>query len=147
MGGETDLCVAYSLQGNMLGRRDENGPLGSGVNEEVSFTLNATDISAVAAVDCRGMRERSELSGTIQAHDSLNAVNPVRTGYIVRRLTPTECERLQGFPDGWTELDAEGKAISDSKRYQMLGNSIAVPCVAYILIAVAAILREEGSEL
>lgn len=51
---------------------------------------------------------------------------------IVRRLTPLECERLQGFPDYWTEQDG-GRSISDTSRYQMLGNSIAVPCVAYIM--------------
>lgn len=51
---------------------------------------------------------------------------------IVRRLTPLECERLQGFPDFWTEQGG-GRAISDTSRYQMLGNSIAVPCVAYIM--------------
>ena len=51
---------------------------------------------------------------------------------IVRRLTPLECERLQGFPDFWTEQGG-GRSISDTSRYQMLGNSIAVPCVAYII--------------
>ena len=51
----------------------------------------------------------------------------------MRRLTPTEAERLQGYPDGWTEAGADGRAISDTKRYQMLGNSVAVPCVAYIM--------------
>ena len=51
---------------------------------------------------------------------------------IVRRLTPLECERLQGFPDFWTEQGG-GRAVSDTSRYQMLGNSIAVPCVAYIM--------------
>jgi DNA (cytosine-5)-methyltransferase 1 len=44
----------------------------------------------------------------------------------VRRLTPVECERLQGFPDGWTELGADGKRISNSQRYKMLGNAITV---------------------
>ena len=57
-------------------------------------------------------------------------------GQIVEELlivTPTEAERLQGYPDGWTEAGADGNPISDTKRYQMLGNSIAVPCVAYIM--------------
>ena len=54
------------------------------------------------------------------------------TDLIVRRLTPLECERLQGFPDFWTE-QGSGRNISDTSRYQMLGNSIAVPCVAYIM--------------
>jgi len=53
--------------------------------------------------------------------------------YVLRRLMPLECERLQGFPDGWTEYGYHGERISDTKRYQMLGNSVAVPCVAYIM--------------
>lgn len=59
---------------------------------------------------------------------------------IVRRLTPLECERLQGFPDHWTERGHEGQTISDSKRYQMLGNSIAVPCAAYIMQGIQKVL-------
>ena len=91
-----------------------------------------------AAVDCRNLRETDEVSGTLLAKAasggySLNYQNPVRTGLCVRRLTPTEAERLQGYPDGWTESGADGRAIGDTKRYQMLGNSIAVPCVAYIM--------------
>ena len=54
--------------------------------------------------------------------------------YIVRRLTPTECERLQGFPDGWTKYGADSeKEIADTPRYAMLGNSVAIPCVRFIL--------------
>ena len=54
--------------------------------------------------------------------------------YIVRRLTPTECERLQGFPDGWTKYGADNdKQIADTPRYQMLGNSLAIPCVQFIM--------------
>ena len=98
------------------------------------------DTPAVAAVDCRNLNENKEVSGTLQAKAqgySLNYTNPVRAGYIVRRLTPTECERLQGYPDGWTRHGHNGKEISDSRRYQMLGNSVAVPCVAYILMGIA----------
>ncbi len=96
------------------------------------------DADGAAAVDCRNLRETDEVSGTLLAKAasggySLNYQNPVRTGLCVRRLTPTEAERLQGYPDGWTETGADGRAISDTKRYQMLGNSVAVPCVAYIM--------------
>ncbi len=95
-------------------------------------------IVVVNAVDCRNLRETGETSGTLQAKTksggySLNYQNPIRIGFCVRRLTPLEAERLQGFPDYWTECDDEGELISDTKRYQMLGNSVAVPCVAYIM--------------
>ena len=57
--------------------------------------------------------------------------------YLIRRLTPLECERLQGFPDGWTDIpDA-----SDSARYNALGNSVAIPCVEFIMGRIAAALR------
>ena len=57
--------------------------------------------------------------------------------YIVRRLTPLECERLQGFPDGWTE------GVSDTARYRCLGNSVAVPCVEYIMQGIAEVMNRE----
>jgi len=98
------------------------------------------------AVDCRNLSE-SPLSGTLQAKDgggySLNYQNPVRDGFIVRRLTSVECERLMGYPDGYTAFGHDGAAISDSRRYQMLGNSIAVPCLAYILQGIADEMRAQ----
>jgi len=66
--------------------------------------------------------------------------------YIVRRLTPTECERLQGFPDNWTKYGAGGKEIADTPRYQMLGNSIAIPIVQFILGNMAFMERVEKAE-
>jgi DNA (cytosine-5)-methyltransferase 1 len=66
-------------------------------------------------------------------------------GVGVRRLTPIECERLQGFPDQWTAFDAEGKPISDSARYRMLGNAVAVPCAQWIakrIVEVEALLMQ-----
>ena len=57
--------------------------------------------------------------------------------YLIRRLTPLECERLQGFPDGWTDIpDA-----SDCARYKALGNSVAIPCVEFIMGQIAAVPR------
>jgi site-specific DNA-cytosine methylase len=56
----------------------------------------------------------------------------IRHSGLVRRLTPVECERLQGFPDGWTERDKDGKHISDSARYRMLGNAVCTPVAAWL---------------
>ena len=50
----------------------------------------------------------------------------------VRRPTPRECERLQGFPDDWTALDATGRPVADAARYRAMGNAVAVPVVAWI---------------
>ena len=55
---------------------------------------------------------------------------------LIRRLTPLECERLQGFPDGWTDIPG----ASDSARYKALGNSVAIPCVEFIMSRIAAAL-------
>ena len=54
--------------------------------------------------------------------------------YLIRRLTPLECERLQGFPDSWTDIPG----ASDSARYKALGNSVAIPCVEFIMGRIAA---------
>lgn len=97
---------------------------------------DGTDL-VCSSVDCRNFREGGEVNGTLQAKESggqsLNLNNTVRQNMVVRRLTPMECERLQGFPDGWTDIgewrDSKGKMRkpSDSPRYKALGNSIALP--------------------
>lgn len=74
------------------------------------------------------------------AHGQVPILSDVIDKHYVRRLTPLECERLQGFPDFWTELGHEGQELSDTKRYQMLGNSVAVPCVAYIMQGIYHVL-------
>jgi DNA (cytosine-5)-methyltransferase 1 len=117
-----------------------------------------------ATIDCRNLYENEELSGTLQHKDkggwSLNYINPVRQGYIVRRLTPLECERHQGFPDRWTDVAWEpepplvGKnpkrqniphavrlaKATDTGRYKACGNSVAVPCVQFIMGRIAVAL-------
>ena len=96
-----------------------------------------------AAVDCRNATENTDINGTLQSKPgggtSYNLQNVVRERYIVRRLTPTECERLQGYPDGWTDIgewtDTKGKKHkpADSPRYKALGNSIAIPPWLFVL--------------
>ena len=99
---------------------------------------------AVCAVDVRNLNETEELSGTLQSKNtggySLNYQNPVRIGYRVRRLTPTECLRLQGFPDDW--LDIEGS--SDSAKYKAVGNSVAEPCPDFIFERIVKVLNKSS---
>lgn len=64
--------------------------------------------------------------------------------YRVRRLTPLECERLDGFPDEWTRYGASGKEMSDNARYMALGNSIAVPCAERVFIGINKAESEEN---
>ena len=97
--------AVVAVQGSMIGRADRNGPQGSGVNEDVSFTLDAADRHAVAYCMTTGTYTQAleEQSPTLMARDYKNppVVNETEPEYIVRRLTPTECARLQGFPDWW----------------------------------------------
>lgn len=85
---------------------------------------DATDlVMDVAGLDCRNASENGDLCGTLQkgtSGSSLNSIHPVRNGLLIRRLTPLECERLQGFLDGWTNIPN----ASDSARYKALGNSV-----------------------
>lgn len=94
-----------ALAGNIIGRKPENGGNGCGYQEDVSYTLTKTDIHGVS------------------------------TGSTVRRLTPRECERLQGFPDDWTKIPWRGKPAEecpDGNRYKACGNSMAVPVMRWI---------------
>ena len=102
----------------------------------------------IARIDCRNGRENGDLCGTLQSKPnggfSYNCIHPVRCNNIVRRLTPLECERLQGYPDGWTDIgewtDSKGKKRkdADSPRYKALGNSIALPFWKWMLKRISA---------
>ena len=78
--------------------------------------------------------KEDDIASTQSARQSKDAtdlvVEPNRQyAQLIRRLTPLECERLQGFPDGWTDIPG----ASDSARYRALGNSVAIPCVEFIM--------------
>ena len=117
--------AVVALQGSIIGRKDENGPQGSGINEDVSFTLNATDHHAVAhPVYCTSKNSHhtiaeKELANTLVATDykdppCVAKEEITEPHYIVRRLTPTECARLQGFPDWWcADLGIENPTEDD----------------------------------
>ena len=106
----------------------------------------------VAAVDCRNATE-NEVNNTLQSSmdHNINSNNVVRVAKSVRRLTPLECERLQGFPDGWTDIgewiDSKGKKhdSSDSARYKALGNSIALPFWRFLCKRISAQYAREAT--
>lgn len=101
------------------------------IYEDKTSTLKPSTRLAVAyAIDCRNSR-LSQISMTLQAKNqggySLNYQNPIIVKDYVRRLTPLECERLQGLPDNWT------KGGSDTARYRAIGNGMAQPCADYVM--------------
>ena len=128
------LPVTYCIVGNTIDRRHTSGGNGTGVSEEISYTLNTMDRHAV-------FTSYQDTIGSLCASDSKGINNQYveenkcicTSDFDVRRLTPLECERLQGFPDGWTEYGYDGKLISDNQRYKALGNSVAIPCVEFVL--------------
>lgn len=138
--GGNQMPLTYQMQG--FGDYREGNVASSCKQRDFK---DGTDL--VCAIDCRNFCEGGETNGTLQAKESrgqsLNLNNTVRQNMVVRRLTPLECERLQGFPDHWTDIgewydsqtgegywvDSLGKRhkTADSPRYKALGNSIALP--------------------
>lgn len=151
------------------------GDIASHISEDVSQTLNCmhdpmavyvpevghalkaksncqfredSETYVATAVDCRNATENPDVNGTLQAKEqgqNLNSNNVCRTNNVVRRLTPLECERLQSFPDFWTNIgdwvDSKGKlhkGDADSPRYKALGNSIALPFWDWLLGRISA---------
>lgn len=117
----------YSIQATAIDRKPENGGNGLGIIEEVAPTLTKMDRHGVIApisfkirggkeVGGKGFLGSEERAFTVTTMQDQNLYD----GLIVRRFTPLECERLQGFPDGYTNIPG----ATDNKRYEALGNSM-----------------------
>ena len=104
----------------------------AGMGSETDFCITSAGFRYKAGSAAGSLGYQEETAPTLLAAQQSGVLHHHYADLIVRRLTPLECERLQGFPDFWTEQGG-GRSISDTSRYQMLGNSIAVPCVAYIM--------------
>jgi len=125
----------------------------AGMRSELDFCITSAGFRYKAASTSGSVGYQEETAPTLVAQQpigvlvsavdrrSLNNQNPVLMDFCVRRLSPLEAERLMGFPDFWTEYGYDGKHISDTKRYSMLGNSVAVPCVAYIMQGIQQVLQ------
>ena len=165
--------ITYGIQGNMIGRKPENGPQGSGYSEDISFTQTKADVHGVAYGFEPGIAKREgepnrfieEMTPTMRSEmgdnqlavafhptqdpiSSLEISHAITSGstkgcatsavaqqMAVRRLTPRECERLQGFPDDYTKIpyrNKDSEKCPDGPRYKALGNSWAVPVVRWI---------------
>ena len=131
----------FCITGNAIDRKPENGGNGIGYQEGIAYTLTATDHHAVFSRQRVDIFKDGEVTSTQSARQHKDATDLVLQGTdqprLIRRLTPLECERLQGFPDSWTDIPN----ASDSSRYKALGNSVAIPCVDYVLQGIALVLR------
>lgn len=164
---------SYCIAGNIIDREVQNGGNGLGCQPDISYTLTSADRHAVfsrqrsdeflenevtATQSARQHKDATDLVcepyrntvGTIGYTDHKEIKNQyvsedkciVENRKLIRRLTPLECERLQGFPDHWTDIPG----ASDSARYKALGNSVAIPCVDFILRGIAYFLRQMKAE-
>lgn len=121
----------------------------NGINmsdEQVMYTLDTSGPHAVAPLDLRhllrddgsfgGLGSPGEPVGSltcgVTGGGNPPAMAPLSAPCYPRRLTPKECERLMGFPDGWTDIMFQGKPARDSLRYRALGNSMAVPVMRWL---------------
>lgn len=148
--GDQDPVVAYRKSRRAQSAEDDE----TWVEDDKANTLNPFDQATgrdshmIAAPLTGGSSPNSAIPGRHMEDDVNLVAQPIRTnpynnsdptteatmhvqqGMVVRRLTPRECERLMAFPDDWTAINAQGKTISDSARYRMLGNAV-VTSVAY----------------
>ena len=163
-----DTSSVFCISGNIIDRDPKNGGNGLGVSENVAFTLTTSDRAAIFSRQRVDVFAENKVVSTESARQHKDATDlvvqpyqeavgtPARSDYkrissqhvsddtciletpnLIRRLTPLECERLQGFPDGWTNIPG----ASDSARYKALGNSVAIPCVEYVMRGIAIVLR------
>ena len=139
-GHNVPIVNAYCIAGNTIDRKIENGGNGKGVLAETAYTLNTIDRHAVAEI--YGAKSYSEYErGKVAALRASGGnygggSETLALSYsIVRRLTPTECERLQGLDDGYTD------GGSDTTRYKALGNGMAQPCADYVIRRIAEYSR------
>ena len=148
-GGNTPLVQepneVYCIVGNIIDRQPENGGNGCGYQENLAYTITTVDRHAVYARQRVDEFRNDDIASTQSARQAKDAtdlvVEPDRQyAQLIRRLTPWECELLQGFPLDWTDIPS----ASDSARYRALGNSIPVPCVEFIMKSLQAVAAMEA---
>ena len=148
-GGNTPLVQepneVYCIVGNIIDRQPENGGNGCGYQENLAYTITTCDRHAVYARQRVDEFRNDDIASTQSARQAKDAtdlvVEPDRQyAQLIRRLTPWECELLQGFPLDWTDIPS----ASDSARYRALGNSIPVPCVEFIMKSLQAVAAMEA---
>ena len=160
----------FCIVGNIIDRKTENGGNGLGCQKDIAYTLTGMDRHAVYSRQRTDIFKENDVVSTESARQHKDATDLVMQPYqqtvgtigftdhkginnqyvsedkcvvedvnLIRRLTPLECERLQGFPDHWTDI----LGASDSARYKALGNSVAVPCVDFVMNGIRLAIEAE----
>lgn len=157
--GDGAILVPLAIPINLRNALRDHGRTGAGTPGtgigEAGEPSNTLGVGALEAVAYAATDYQSGAFGEVEAARGLttsadrtrSAPIAIQPGMAVRRLTPRECERLQGFPDDYTAITHRGKAAADGPRYRALGNSMAVPCMAWIgrriWLAESILAREE----
>ena len=133
------------------------GGKGALIQEEVSGTLATGNDQTIIEIDdtvafaqntrdeVRYVNGDGAISGALAANPGMKQTSYVREGAVVRRLTPRECERLQGMPDDWTRIPYKNKPAEDcpdGPRYKAIGNSMAVPVMRWIMERMDCVLSD-----
>jgi DNA-cytosine methyltransferase len=138
---EAETFVTYALAGNTIGRAPKNGGNHTGYDDSgAAYTLTKTDVHAVASIS--GDTARSLTARYDSSPCADRDMNVISENAQVRRLTPIECARLQGFPDTYLDIQFRNKPAADGNKYRALGNSMAVPVMRYIGRRIKAVLDE-----
>lgn len=165
--------AVYCIMGNAIDREPQNGGNGIGYQGDVAYSLTTSDRHAIFSRQRTDIFRENEVVSTESARQHKDATDLVMQPYqetvgtlvrsdhkgisnqyvrddkcivngvnLIRRLTPLEAERLQGFPDLWTMIPS----ASDSGRYKALGNSVAIPCVEFVMDGVATAIQIENEK-
>jgi DNA (cytosine-5)-methyltransferase 1 len=126
-GRGTPLVAFDARQSDVIQYGDQSGPLDTD-GHTIAVAFSAKDYGA----DAGHLAPTLRAGGHVKSHANAGVMPAIQRGMQVRRLTPRECERLQGFPDDYTLIPYRGKPAADGPRYKALGNSMAVPVMAWI---------------
>jgi site-specific DNA-cytosine methylase len=129
--GGNGMAVVYPIDDARELEKHQNGT-GIGTEGAPAYTLDRQQAPAVVAFDLYNQRVTEKNQTLSAAASDASHTGAIWQGSVVRRLTPVECERLQGFPDNWTDGQA------DSNRYKQMGNAVAVPVVEWIISRMVA---------
>ena len=149
--GQASVGVVFAIDRAAF-NQGENAQFDPNINEDdISQTLVSKGPGAVCYAVGNGQVQQTGLHNVVGALNCMPDQQAVMNSYGVRRLTPLECERLQGYPDGWTDIgdwvDSKGKkhSANDSARYKALGNSIAIPPWRWVLKRLCGCYEREAT--